>query len=131
MLDDIYKTAVVLITDRYVHEEDDFAAGSAAVALFKAIKEKGWHDARLVDATGQPYNDENVPQDAFEKDAIKALKSGKKDFEQVIQEDGEHFLRAATPVPVVLKKCAICHPHYNDIKEGQPIGAIVYKLKIE
>src|SRR5262245_49848304 len=65
MLDDIYKTAVVLITDKYVHEEDDFAAGSAAVALFKAIKEKGWHDARLVDASGQPYNDENIPQDAF------------------------------------------------------------------
>ena len=54
MLDDIYKNAVVLITDKYVHDEDDFPAGSAAVALFEAISKKGWHQVRLIDATGPP-----------------------------------------------------------------------------
>ena len=32
MLDDIYKAAVVLITDKYVNDKDDFPAGSAAIA---------------------------------------------------------------------------------------------------
>ena len=30
LLDNIFKQTVVLITDKYVHDEDDFAAGSAA-----------------------------------------------------------------------------------------------------
>ena len=34
-LDNIFKQTIVLITDKYVHDEDDFAAGSAAVLLFK------------------------------------------------------------------------------------------------
>ena len=53
MLDDIYKTAVVLITEHYVHDEDDLSAGSAAAVWFDIIEEKGWHSARLVDATGR------------------------------------------------------------------------------
>src|SRR5690606_1978575 len=31
MLDDIYKSVIVLITDKYVHTESDYPAGSAAV----------------------------------------------------------------------------------------------------
>ena len=37
MLDDLYKTAVVLITTHYVKDETSFPAGGAAVALFDAI----------------------------------------------------------------------------------------------
>src|SRR6185436_4589429 len=55
MLDDVYKTTVVLITDKYVNDEDDFPAGSAAIALFSEIEKKGWHGVRLLDATGKPY----------------------------------------------------------------------------
>ncbi|MCU0981659.1 MAG: hypothetical protein MUF25_21115 [Pirellulaceae bacterium] len=49
MLDDIYKAAVVLITDKYVNDEDDFPAGSAAIALFDAVKQKNWHEVKLLD----------------------------------------------------------------------------------
>ncbi|MFP6767962.1 MAG: hypothetical protein VB859_07325, partial [Planctomycetaceae bacterium] len=49
MLDDIYKTAVVLITTHYVKDEDSLAAGSAAKALFAAIKKKGWHEVKILD----------------------------------------------------------------------------------
>jgi hypothetical protein len=75
MLDDIYKTTVVLITDKYVNDEDDFPAGSAAIALFDAIKKKGWHEVRLLDATGDPYNDKNTARDDFDREAIRQLKS--------------------------------------------------------
>ena len=77
MLDDVYKSAVVLITDKYVNDENDFAAGSAAIALFKAVKEKGWHEVKLLDVSGEPYNDENVAKDDFEKEAVQKLKAGK------------------------------------------------------
>lgn len=131
MLDDIYKNVVVLVTDKYVHKEDDFSAGSAAVALFAVMKDKGWHEARLLDATGEPYNEKNSPQDDFEKAAIKALKSGKNYYEQVVQIEGKPHLKAATSVPVVSKKCTICHPHYAQVAEGQAVGALGYTIRIE
>lgn len=131
MLDDIYKTTVVLITDKYVNTTDDFPAGSAAIALFDAINKKNWHLVRLVDATGDPYDDENVAKDEFEKEAIKELKAGKGYFEKVERRDDGRYLRAATPVPVVMDKCTMCHEHYKDAKEGEPIGALLYTLKVE
>ncbi len=131
MLDDIYKTAVVLITDKYVNDEEDFPAGSAAIALFDAIEKKGWHKVRLIDASGEPYDDANVAVDDFEKEAVRQLVSGKPYFEQVIVAAGKPYLRAATPVPVVMKKCVMCHPHYADVAPGKPIGAISYTLLIE
>ena len=131
MLDDIYKTAVVLITTHYVTEESDLAAGEAAVALFAAIKEKGWHEARLLDATGDPIEAKNSPKDEFEKKAVEQLKAGESWYEQVVEIKGKRHLRAATPIPVVLEKCTLCHPHYKEVKKGDPIGAISYTLKIE
>ncbi|MFV0445525.1 MAG: DUF3365 domain-containing protein [Planctomycetaceae bacterium] len=131
MLDDLYKSAIVLITDNYVTEKSDLAAGDAFQALFKTMKDKGYHEVRLIDATGEPYDDDNAPKDDFEKAAIKALKAGKPGYEKIVEEDGQRYLRSATPIPVVLKKCTICHEHYADVPDGQPIGSLGYKLKIE
>lgn len=133
MLDDIYKNTIVLITDKYVHDEEDYPAGSAAVRLFEAISKSksGNHQVRLIDATGDPYEAENVAKDAFEKEGIKRLKDGAAFYEEVVQKDGKYQLRAMTPVPVVMKKCIMCHAHYADAKEGEPIGAISYIVPIE
>lgn len=131
MLDDVYKTTVVLITDKYVNNKKDFPAGSAAIALFGQISKKGWHEVRLLDATGEPYNRRNVAQDDFEKEGIKQLRDGKDYFEQVVQKNGKPHLRAITAIPVVMDKCLICHPHYEDAKKGAAIGALSYTLPIE
>ena len=131
MLDDLYKGAIVLITENYVTEDTDLPAGKAFKALFDGMTKKKWHDVRLVDATGQPYEEANAPKDDFEKEAIKQLKAGKPYYDQVVQRDGERYLRAATAIPVVMKKCTLCHDHYNDAKPGEAIGAISYQLKIE
>ena len=131
MLDDIYKTTVVLITDKYVQDENSFAAGEAAQALFAAIKKKGWHEVRLIDAAGQPIVDGNRPKDDFEKAAVAALKSGKSSYEQVVEKDGKRYLRSATPIPVVSKKCIMCHDNYKNAKAGEPIGALGYTVPIE
>ncbi|HZL91314.1 MAG TPA: DUF3365 domain-containing protein [Pirellulaceae bacterium] len=131
MLDDIYKTTVVLITEHYVTDDSSLAAGEAAQALFAAIKKKGWHEVRLIDAAGEPLVDGNKPRDDFEKAAVAALKSGKSGYEQVVEKDGKRFLRSATPIPVVHKKCIMCHDNYKLAKEGEPIGALGYTIPIE
>ena len=99
--------------------------------LFKNISESGDNKVRLIDATGDPYESENVAKDDFEKEGIKKLKSGAKGHEQVITKDGKPYLRALTPVPVVMQKCVMCHAHYADAEEGEPIGAISYTVPIK
>ncbi len=131
MLDNIYKQTIVLITDKYVNTEEDYPAGSAAVVLFRNITESGSHEVRLIDATGMPYDEKNVAKDEFEKEGIKQLKAGKSLFEKVVEKDGKPHLRTLTPVPVVLKRCVMCHAHYADAKQGEPIGAISYTIAIE
>jgi len=131
MLDDIYKTAIVLITENYVEDENSFPAGAAAVAWFDAIKKKGWADTRLVDATGNPIDEDNAPRDRFEKNAVSHLKAGHDYYEQIVEKSGRRYLRAATPVPVVLQKCTMCHEHYKNVKPGQPIGTLSYQIEIK
>src|SRR5688500_1282100 len=67
VLGDIDETSVVLITEHYVTDGSRLGAGEAAVALFDAIKKKGWHEVRLLDAAGEPIVDGNRPRDDFEK----------------------------------------------------------------
>ena len=131
MLDDIYKTAVVAITDKYVNKETDLPAATVAMALFDVMKKKGWHECRLIDATGRPYEDKNVAKDDFEKAAVKALTSGKDYYEQLVKVDGKQRLRAATPVPVVMKKCTMCHENYKTVKDGAAVGVITYDVPVK
>jgi hypothetical protein len=131
ILDDIYKSAIVLITENYVREDSDLAAGAAFQKLFDVVRKKGYHDVRLLDATGEPYEKKNLPQDDYEKAAIAALKAGKPAPEQIVEKDGKRFLRTATPIPVVLKKCIMCHPAYEKAPAGQAIGALSYTIAIE
>ncbi len=131
MLDDIYKTSVVAITDKYVHKETDAPAIVVAMGLFDAMKKKGWHEVRLIDATGQPYDDDNVAKDEFEKAAVKALAGGKDYYEQVVKSGGEPRLRAATAVPVVMKKCTMCHENYKTAKSGAAIGVLTYDVPVK
>ncbi|MGB0597053.1 MAG: hypothetical protein ACPGLY_10200 [Rubripirellula sp.] len=77
MLVDVYKAAVVLIRTRYVNDEDDLPAGTAAITLFDAVTKKGWHQVRLLETSGEPINDSNVAQDKFEREGISKLKSRK------------------------------------------------------
>lgn len=128
MLDDLYKTAIVFMTNTYVKDESDVAAGEIARDLFAAMRDKGWHDARLIDGTGEPINDENVPQEGFERRAMDRILEGEEYVEQVTEENGQAYLRAATLVPVVNQKCILCHPGH---KVGDVLGAVSYKLAIE
>lgn len=127
MLDDLYKTAVVGITNVYVEKQSDTPAAAVAKELFAAMHKKGWHNARLVDATGKPKNKENLPKTDFEKKGAEEIKNGKAYYEELGEKEGKPVMRVATVVPSVLKQCAICHGG----KEGRVLGAIIYELPIK
>jgi hypothetical protein len=131
MLDDLYKGGIVLITKNYVTEDSDVPAGVAFKQLFEAAKKNGWHEVRLLDVTGEPYNDENTPAEGFETRAVAKLKKGEAYYDEEITEDGKRYLQAATAIPVVMPKCVMCHPHYEDAKPGEAIGAMSYRIPIE
>jgi hypothetical protein len=128
LLDDIYKNAIVLITQHYVEESSDLPAGEAFKVLFKTMQEKGWHTVRLVDGLGEPLNDANIPADAFERKAIEEMLAGKGYYEEIAVKDGKTYLRAATVLPMVMEKCVMCHENYRGKKV---VGALAYTLPLD
>lgn len=130
MLDGIYKGGIVLITEHYVEGDEDLPAGTAFKKLFESASKNGWHEVRLVDATGDPYNDENVAVSDFEKQAIQKLKAGEAFVDETITEAGKRYFLAATPIPVVMEKCTMCHSYDMDEK-GLVIGALTYRVPID
>jgi hypothetical protein len=128
MLDDLYKNAVVSITKRYVNDQDEQPAIMVAQDVFGAMRKQGWHSAKLVDATGEPVNEGNAPKTDFEKEAAREINSGKPYFDRVVGEGKDRRLLAATVVPVVMQKCAECHPHKQ---VGEVLGFIRYDIPIE
>lgn len=131
MLDDLYKGAIVAITQHYVNDKQTIPAGTAFKSLFVAVEKKGWHKVRLIDVSGEPYSDENVAEDDFEKMAVKALAAGKANVESIEVRDGTRHLRVATPIPVVFEKCVMCHDNYADVPKGKAIGALSYTMPID
>ncbi len=128
MLDDIYKTYIVLITEEYVDDPSLLPAATLSKRVFKSMNKKGWHKTRLLDATGTPFNPENNPVDAFERDAINALISGKTYFEKIEKVEGKDHLRAVTSVHAVMKGCISCHP---SSRVGDLLGGIAYNIALE
>lgn len=131
MLDDIYKGGIVTITDHYVTEDSEIPAGTAFKKIFSIAKEKGWHEARLLDVTGDPYSLQNIAKDEFEKRAIKEIAGGVPFYEEIENATDGKYFRAMTPIPVVFEKCTWCHENYEDVPKGQAIGAMGYRIKIE
>jgi hypothetical protein len=128
MLDDLYKLSIVHVTNTYVKAQEKTPAARVAKMVFKDMASKKWHNVRLIDATGEPANAVNVAKSDFEKRALAKLKSGEKYYDEVGKADGKPVLRAATPVPVVMKACISCHPK---VKEGQLMGALTYEVPIK
>jgi len=130
MLDDVYKTAIVVFTDKFVTEEGDVPAGAFAVPWMEEISKHGTHKVRLIDVAGEPIDEKNTAKSDFEKSAVKKIKAGESYVESIATVDGKQVLQAATSVPVVMEKCVMCHPNYENIPEGQSIGAITYEFPV-
>ena len=125
MIDDMYKTFIVLVTKEYVTDPTMFSALILSKRVFEAMSKKGWHEARLLGTDGTPHNPDNSPKDGFERDA--ALISGKNYYEKVEMVDGKYYLRSATSVIAFMEGCTICHPGK---KVGDLLGGISYRISV-
>jgi Protein of unknown function (DUF3365) len=128
MLDDLYKTTIVLNNENYVNKPSDFPATASAKELFAAMKHGGWHDVRVLGLTDAIKNPDNEPKDAFEHAAAKKLIAGQTPDEEVVEKGGKRYLRVATGIPVVGEKCAVCHENFKGNKGN--IGALSYTVPV-
>ncbi len=128
MLDDLFKNAIVLITEHYVTDPSILPAATASKALFAAMKKGGWFEVRLLGLTNELTNEENKPSDAFEQAAATNLLAGKAEYEEVVEKGGKRYLRVATGVPVVMEKCLMCHAAWKGNKGN--IGALSYTVPV-
>lgn len=123
MLDVLYKNTVVAVNEMYKNPP----AIKVAQRVFGAMAKEGWHEVRLVDVTGAPLDEENAPKTEFEKNAAKAIADGKPYFDQVVGEGKERRLLAATVVPAVHERCAVCH----GVEKGDLLGFISYDVPVK
>lgn len=127
MLDTLYKTAIVSVTQTYVENDSSTAAITSFQPVLKAMKDGKWHEVRLVDGLGDPINPENSPKDAFEKQAIKEMLAGKERIDAVEKIDGNDVLRTMTILPMALEKCVLCHANYRGKKI---VGGVSYQVPL-
>jgi hypothetical protein len=139
MLDDLYKTVLVLITEHYVKDPAALLeecmrlvtspAATASKAIFKAMEEKGWHEARLLGYTDVLLNAaENTPKKGFETRAKEKILAGAANYSEVVEKEGKRYVQMATALPVVIEKCVLCHSNFKG-KAGA-IGALSYKMTV-
>jgi Protein of unknown function (DUF3365) len=126
LLDDLLKNMIVIIDAHYVRKPGDFAAATAAKALFSTMKKNGWCDVRLLGLTDVIGDPDDVPRDAFEQTAAKKLLAGDASYEEIMEKDGKRYLRVATGVPVVSPNCVMCHTNFEGNKGN--IGALSYTM---
>jgi Protein of unknown function (DUF3365) len=128
MLDDLFKNMIVLVDGHYVKKPDDFAAATAAKALFAAMKKNQWFDVRLLGLTDVIGDQDDVPRDAFEQTAAKKLLAGDASYEELVETGGKRYLRVATGVPVVSENCVMCHANFKGNKGN--IGSLSYTVPV-
>ncbi len=128
MLDEMYKSFIILITDEYVKDNTMFSALTVSKKVFEKMGARGWYKARLLDATGTPHNPENTPKTKFERDAVESFIYGNSFYEKVEKAGGEYYYNAATSLSIVTDGCTICHP---DNKRGDLLGGISYTIPLD
>lgn len=127
LLDDVYKLWIIFDTRDHVDNMGRIPSATVSKEVFAEMEKKGWHTGRIITATKNFFNPENRPKDDFEREAIKALKAGADFFDRVETAGGKKVLRAATPVPLVISECKICHVA---AKEDELMGALVYSIPV-
>ncbi len=127
LLDDVYKFWIVFDTRDHVENMGRIPSATVTKEVFAEMEKKGWHSGRIITATKNFFNPANRPKDDFEKEAVQALKGGADFFDRVEVVEGKKVFRAATPVPMVMEECRMCHV---TAKGDELIGALVYTIPL-
>jgi hypothetical protein len=128
MLDTLYKTAIVSVTQNYVQDESSIAAITTFVPVIEAMKQNQWHKVRLVDGLNDAINPDNSPQDEFEKSAMRQILAGKNQVDLVAAVDGKQVLRTMTTLPMASDKCVLCHANFLG---KTVVGGIAFEVPLQ
>lgn len=123
MMDDIYFAGVLTTHRMYVHDAGTPAAVAWAKQVMRQVNKKGWPQARIFATHDRPLHPENVPVEAFERDAIQAFRKGSPTLERV---EGS-TVRFAREIRIVDRSCLTCHVRN---KEGDLVGGVSYKAVV-
>ncbi len=118
MLADFYRETLLETHVSYVTDDRKPASALMMRKLFTAMAEKGWPRARWMALNGRPLNPENVPRDAFEIAARRALRGGETLVDGV--EGWRYRAVAALPFTGPCLKC-----HWGD-RPADYMGAISF-----
>lgn len=123
MLDDAYQLWLQSIHDWYPTKAGQPVVAATVVRkLQEKMTAKGWPATRFVAVNGIVMNPNHLAKDAFEKEAVTALRSGKDRYEKV--ERGR--LRVATVIPLG-GGCFSCH--WSDAKIGSR-AALTFSIPV-
>jgi hypothetical protein len=104
MLDDAYQL-ILERTHAVYHTKPNEPVAAAMVRKLQArMNELGWPRARFVAVNALAMHPDHEPRDDFERQTVRALRSGDERVEQVVGGD----LRVSTVVPLT-GGCASCH----------------------
>src|SRR5687767_4110606 len=122
MLADFYRENLLETHVTYVTDGKPPAA-TMIRQLFARMTAQGWPAARWLSVNGKPLNPDNVPRDAFETTAARAVRRGETLIEQVGQ--GRYRAVAAVPFNGACLKC-----HWGE-KPSDYFGAISFSVALK
>ena len=98
-------------------------AGSEAISILLGDST----EYRLLDASGDPLDPENVAEGKFESDAMADLLDGAPVVQEVV---GGH-LRTVVPLTNDMHpNCITCHTNYAGMDPGTVVGAASFKVRL-
>ncbi len=119
-------TTLQVVHNRYYREDEGLPIPASIMGdVFKEIEEKDHIKLRWLAVEGQAMNTDHQPQDAFETEAVKSLKSGKAFHEQA--QNG--LYRRAAPI-TLSSHCLKCHmPDRKSTKDR--IAGLIIAIPVE
>lgn len=115
-----------VVHDRYYREDEGLPIPASIMGdVFKEIEERDSIRVRWLAVEGQAMNTDHQPQDAFENEAVKSLKSGRPFHDQ--SENG--LYRRAAPI-TLNNHCLKCHmPDRKSTKDR--IAGLIIAIPVE
>ena len=116
----LHGTLQVMHRDFFDPDEMDKIPSASLEDVFKELARKQGVKAHWLGVDGQTMNIEHLPQDDFEREAVKAISSGKKEFEAV---EGNRYRHAGA---IVLHNvCLKCHVPNRSSLEDRAAGLVI------
>jgi len=116
----IHATLQVVHHQYYREDEGLLIPARTLKAVFEELARSQNVKVRWLAVDAQAMNVDHKPQDAFEKNAVKALKSGKEEFEFA---EGGEYRHAGTIT--LSSECLKCHLPYRTSTKDRAAGLVI------